>query len=134
MALSPTDSISTAFSFNSPTTIVEIQMEKIGNTTKKPGWTVASELCAVKDVSSVYGTAPSVSFDIKDRHRQCKIKFSKVDKKQADRGACKMCTKYKLTQKKPAYLCAECGDFFAMILWRPRTNKILGAAFTPTCV
>ena len=111
---SPTDSITSAllrFSFG---TTASVEVEYVGNskTIKKPGWTVASELCAVKDVLLVYGPSPNILFDIKDCHRQCKIKFSKVDKKQADQGACKMCTKYKLTQKKLAYLCVECGDFF----------------------
>ena len=82
---SPTDSITTAlsrFSFSS-TASVEVQYVGNSNTIKKPGWTVASEICAVEEPTA-YGTAPPIAFAIKDQHRQCKIKFSKVDNKQAD--------------------------------------------------
>ena len=72
---------------------------------------MASEVSTVEGPTA-YGPAPPIAFAIKDQHRQSKIKFSKVDGKQADQGSCKLCTKYRLTQKKPAYLCTECGDFF----------------------
>ena len=61
--------------------LVKVIVDKIGNTVKKPGWTLASGICAVEEPLSVYCAAPKISFDIKDPHRQCKIKFSKVDKK-----------------------------------------------------
>ena len=56
----------------------------IGNTEeKKEGWTQASEIQAV-EIPTAYGPAPTVSFTIKDMHRQCKIKFKKIGSKQAD--------------------------------------------------
>ena len=58
---SPTDSITTAlsrFSFSS-TASVEVQYVGNSNTIKKPGWTVASEICAVEEPTA-YSTVPPI--------------------------------------------------------------------------
>ena len=61
--------------------------------------------------------APGISCDITETHKQVKIRIVAVDGKKRRRPPqCKMCKLQKLKQKKPPFLCVECGDFFVMML------------------
>jgi hypothetical protein len=75
----------------------------------KSGWILVSPIRQV----SCAPEAPGLPVDFLETHKQAKIKFSTADDgKRARGGQCKLCCKHGLKQKKPAYLCTECGDFY----------------------
>ncbi|KAL3908548.1 MAG: hypothetical protein SGILL_008440 [Bacillariaceae sp.] len=81
----------------------------LGRTQLKPGW------CAVTNVYTVTTPdgAPRLPSDVVESHQQVKIKtVPKEDGKRPRPPQCKMCNLRKLKQKKPPFLCVECGDFF----------------------
>ena len=80
----------------------------IGNTRLKPGW-----LCGRLEAVCVPTGAPSLPVDMRECHKQTKVMCGYDEHNKRNRPPqCKMCKFHGLKQKKPPYLCADCGDFF----------------------
>ena len=80
----------------------------LGNTRLKPGWNSIAIVEAVNRPSY----APVLPCDITNSHKQTKIKVHSVDGKRTRPPQCKMCNFHAMKQKKPPFLCVDCGDFF----------------------
>ena len=82
----------------------------LGKTQLKDGWEAVSN---VDPVQKPTGGAPGLPSDLLESHKQVKIKMTRlVDGRRPRPPQCKMCKLYGLKQKKPPFLCVECGDFF----------------------
>ena len=101
-------SVDTDGNFSFSSSVVSPARTRIGNTTLEEGWSPAS---AVTIVEAPRG-APPLSCDITAVHKQVKIKKGTKAKRTR---ACRICSqnlRKGITQKKPPFLCIECGDFF----------------------
>ena len=132
---SPTGSdvsmLSTPSSVNTDSNSVVKEKITVGNTTLEEGWLLATAVATVPQ--AIYGTL-ELPCDITAVHKQVKIKKT-GNAKQTQ--VCRICSKNKskgVTQKKPPFLCINCGDFFCHAIESSKAGSEPRCCFWLTCV
>jgi hypothetical protein len=91
----------------------EDEARRVGKITMKPGWDWGEARTVCRPTDGFGLRAPFLSVDIRETHKLTRVRVSALSDGTRHRPSqCKVCSLHGLKQKKPPFLCVECGDFF----------------------